>query len=227
MYVENLTYLQLTPDNCQSSNKDTVCMVSSIHLNVTVGVQVQLQRAMSRAKTATAVSDLDREVRRRKGPLVSLSRSALEDEEDREVAGQDQHHTVGLVRVGQTLIDAEKSEEGGVKSSVYWYYASSVGFIASFVATVFYIGFQGFSVGANIWLSAWSDDPLASTDVFTRNKYLAVYGVLGFFQSLFIMAATVLVSVFTLKAASTLHSTMLMRIMRSPMSFFDTTPLGR
>ena len=31
----------------------------------------------------------------------------------------------------------------------------------------------------------------------------------------------------TLNAASKLHQSMLMRILRSPMSFFDTTPLGR
>jgi ABC-type multidrug transport system fused ATPase/permease subunit len=30
-----------------------------------------------------------------------------------------------------------------------------------------------------------------------------------------------------LNAASKLHGTMLERILRSPMSFFDTTPLGR
>ena len=30
----------------------------------------------------------------------------------------------------------------------------------------------------------------------------------------------------TLNAASKLHQSMLMRILRSPMSFFDTTPLG-
>merc|ERR1719244_1014198 len=68
---------------------------------------------------------------------------------------------------------------------------------------------------------------MATTDIPTRNKYLGVYGALGFLQSLSIMGATLLCQVFTLNAASLLHSTMLMRILRSPMSFFDTTPLGR
>ena len=185
-----------------------------------------LQRALSRAKTATAISELDRE--RRRGPLVSTSRSMAdgEDKEEREVAGHDTQDAPGL-KVGQQLIDAEKSEIGGVKSDVYIYYARSIGFVASAIAALFYAAFQGFSVGANIWLSAWTADPLASTDVGVRNKYLAVYGVLGLLQGLAIMVATVLLSVFTLSAATKLHSTMLMRILRSPMSFFDTTPLGR
>ena len=42
--------------------------------------------------------------------------------------------------------------------------------------------FQGFGIGSNLWLSNWSVDPLASTDTSVRNKYLAVYGVLGLFQ---------------------------------------------
>ena len=189
---------------------------------------MKLQKAMSRAKTATAISDLDHDLRRRRGPLLSTSRSVAEgdDDEGRTVAGTDAMDAA-VQPSGQTLIDAEKTEEGGVKSAVYLYYARSIGMAATIVATLCYVAFQGFSVGANIWLSAWSSDPEASTVLAVRNKYLVVYGVLGVLQSLAIMAATLLCQVFTLNAASLLHSTMLMRILRSPMSFFDTTPLGR
>ncbi len=41
------------------------------------------------------------------------------------------------------------------------------------------------------------------------------------------MIATVVLSIGTLNAAMKLHEKMLSGIMRSPMSFFDTTPLGR
>lgn len=57
--------------------------------------------------------------------------------------------------------------------------------------------------------------------------YLSVYGVLGLLQAIFIMLSAIILSVGTLNAASKLHGTMLERILRSPMSFFDTTPLGR
>jgi ABC-type multidrug transport system fused ATPase/permease subunit len=60
-----------------------------------------------------------------------------------------------------------------------------------------------------------------------RDKYLIVYGVLGLLQSATVMVATAIAMVATLKAATKLHGTMLSRILRAPMAFFDTTPLGR
>jgi ABC-type multidrug transport system fused ATPase/permease subunit len=60
-----------------------------------------------------------------------------------------------------------------------------------------------------------------------RNLYLTVYGLLGLFQSVFIMLGVTVLSVGTLNAATKLHGTMLERILRSPMAFFDTTPIGR
>ena len=167
--------------------------------------KAQLQRRMSRAKTATAISDLDQDHLRKRhhgGPLMrSLSRSTIDDEEAaHNLANTDAMGAAGIP-VGQTLIDAEKAETGGVKAAVYIYYARSVGYIATIVACLFYIGFQGFQVGSNIWLSAWSGDPMATTDIPTRNKYLSVYGVLGLLQSLSIMGATLLCQVFTQNAA--------------------------
>jgi ABC-type multidrug transport system fused ATPase/permease subunit len=57
--------------------------------------------------------------------------------------------------------------------------------------------------------------------------YLGVYGGLGFLQSVSILAATILMAIGTLKSAAVLHQKMLSRILKAPMSFFDTTPLGR
>ena len=52
--------------------------------------------------------------------------------------------------------------------------------------------------------------------------YSSVINIIFFSQ-----VATILFSVYTLDAARKLHNTMLLRIMRGPMSFFETTPLGR
>lgn len=128
---------------------------------------------------------------------------------------------------GTQLIEDEKAEIGGVKWSIYRHYIKSIGWSFSVSTILFYLTYQSFQLAGNIWLSEWSTDPLATTDIGVRNKYLIVYGVLGFFQSGFIMVATACVMIGTLNAATKLHSTMLFRIMRSPMSFFDTTPLGQ
>eukprot|EP00095_Tigriopus_kingsejongensis_P007287 maker-scaffold313_size211302-snap-gene-0.9 protein:Tk07287 transcript:maker-scaffold313_size211302-snap-gene-0.9-mRNA-1 annotation:"multidrug resistance-associated protein 1 isoform x4" len=132
-----------------------------------------------------------------------------------------------IIKPGTQLIEDEKSAVGGVKWSVYQYYGRSVGNLMLFASLILYGSYQGFSVGSSIWLSRWSIDPLASTDTSVRNMYLGVYGVLGLFQAVFIMAGTVFISIACLNAAITMHATMLQRILRSPMSFFDTTPLGR
>ena len=50
---------------------------------------------------------------------------------------------------------------------------------------LFYALFQTSTVGANLWLSVWSEDPEAATDVSKRNLYLGVYAALGFFQVIF------------------------------------------
>ena len=50
------------------------------------------------------------------------------------------------------------------------------------VAILFYALFQTFTVGANLWLSVWSEDEDAATDTAKRNLYLGVYGTLGFLQ---------------------------------------------
>jgi ATP-binding cassette, subfamily C (CFTR/MRP), member 1 len=128
---------------------------------------------------------------------------------------------------GETIIETERAEVGSVKWPVYSYYAKSVGLMATVLSITFFVIYQSFSVGSNIWLSAWSDDPRASVEPGVRNMYLGVYGVLGVMQSISVMVATTIISIFTLNAAIKLHHSMLMRILNSPMSFFDTTPLGR
>ena len=51
--------------------------------------------------------------------------------------------------------------------------------------------------------------------------------MLGVVQAVFVTYGWVALTRGVIKAASFLHLKMLEQIMRSPMSFFDTTPLGR
>ena len=78
---------------------------------------------------------------------------------------------------GDKLIEDEKAGVGGVDWKVYLDYAKSVGYMTTLITIFFYVGYQGFSVGGNTWLSSWSVDPLASTDINVRyveyrRKYL-------------------------------------------------------
>ena len=60
-----------------------------------------------------------------------------------------------------------------------------------------------------------------------RGVFLGVYGALGLSQALFVLFGAFALAVGAIRASRTLHNSMLANLLRSPMSFFDTTPLGR
>ena len=57
--------------------------------------------------------------------------------------------------------------------------------------------------------------------------YLGIYAGLGGIQSIFTFISAISLAVAGVLAAQTLHSKLLRNILRCPISFFDTTPLGR
>lgn len=115
---------------------------------------------------------------------------------------------------------------------------------------------NGFAVASNFWLADWSNaedraSPNSTVDMWVtlwisneqghfeviltwlmfystcRGYYLSIFSVLGFGQAFFAIFAYLFLVLATIKGSSTIHSKMLTNILRSPMSFFDTTPLGR
>ncbi|KAK9257215.1 P-loop containing nucleoside triphosphate hydrolase protein [Lipomyces tetrasporus] len=122
----------------------------------------------------------------------------------------------------------EHSEKGQVKLGVYKEYikAANLSLVVSFLVLV--IGSNSMSVGGNVWLKHWSDVNTRYGDNPDTGKYLGIYlffGVSGAFMTLFY---TLVLWLFcTIEAARKLHDRMLRHVIRSPMAFFDTTPLGR
>lgn len=88
--------------------------------------------------------------------------------------------------VGEKLIEAEKAETGSVKWEVYKHYLKSIGIGLTLLTLVLNMVFQGFSIGSNMWLSAWSTDSEIVvnnvTNTAKRDLYLGVYGALGIGQ---------------------------------------------
>lgn len=135
----------------------------------------------------------------------------------------------------EKLIQDEKKEEGAVARKVFMKYFRAVGFITTVVILVIYVGFQGASVGSNIWLSLWTDDSylknpanLNTSKYADKNyMYLGIYGAFGVGQAILVMMFSLLASLSQVNAAGKLHLNMLEVVMKGPMSFFDTTPVGR
>ncbi|KAG1678222.1 Multidrug resistance-associated protein 1 [Nymphon striatum] len=126
------------------------------------------------------------------------------------------------------LIEAEKMETDGVKFSVYSAYMKRVGYFMSCMIFFFWLVSQACAVGSNIWLSFWSNNAKRAVhDTDFRNLLLGIYGTFGVGQAITIMIGALCLAFGTMRATAILHEKMLSSVMKSPMSFFDTTPSGR
>ncbi|CAL1547665.1 unnamed protein product [Lymnaea stagnalis] len=136
---------------------------------------------------------------------------------------------------GQRLIEEEKTETGTVKYNVYVVYTRAVGVLTFLMMTLVYALFQASSTFSAIWLSVWTDDQLLANStaagsaefVDKNNLYLGVYGAMGFVQGILLLIFALLATTRMVAAAGTLHYNLLDNILKAPMSFFDTTPIGR
>ncbi|XP_036428800.1 canalicular multispecific organic anion transporter 2 isoform X1 [Colossoma macropomum] len=130
---------------------------------------------------------------------------------------------------GEKLIQAETTETGRVKSKVYWEYAKAVGPLLSVFICFLYASQSAAAIGANIWLSQWTND--ARNDTIAHEKVhmrVGVYAALGITQGLLILANCLLCRAYSmLKAAHTTHLNMLHAVLRAPQAFFEATPSGR
>ncbi|XP_006177042.1 canalicular multispecific organic anion transporter 2 [Camelus ferus] len=130
-------------------------------------------------------------------------------------------------KASPVLIQEEKAEMGTVKLSVYWDYMKAVGLWTTLVICLLYGGQSAFAIGANVWLSAWTDEAAMNGQQNNTSQRLGVYATLGIMQGLLVMLSAVMMAVGGVQAARSLHQALLHNKMRSPQSFFDTTPSGR
>ena len=125
------------------------------------------------------------------------------------------------------LIETELNETGEVKRAVYWYYIRQLGW-SGFIFVLLNMLYKGSAVGTDYWLSVWTNNTLGDSSIPKyRDMYLGVYGAFGSILAFSGMILHVTLTYSTLNASRKMHKNMLDRVMRSPMSFFDTTPLGR
>ncbi|GAV06011.1 hypothetical protein RvY_16054-1 [Ramazzottius varieornatus] len=128
------------------------------------------------------------------------------------------------------LVGVEKSETGSVHTGIYVMFLRNMTWTVVAGIFVSYILSNSANLATNIWLGQWADDsrhPERSTDTSWTNYRLGVYGALGSLQGIFILMSALCLAVGQIYASRKQHEGMLRRIMRAPMVFFDTTPLGR
>ena len=159
---------------------------------------------------------------------VTRQDSGADTEGDRTThKGTMETNSGGGTRAG-TLIQDEAAETGSVDKAVYVYYLKSIGLFGAILIVTLQLTAQSASLGTSLWMETWVAGDLGDASIpENRNLYLSVYGALGFVQMISTLVLSISISLLTLNASKRLHANMLNNVWRSPMEFFDTTPVGR
>ncbi|GJJ71293.1 ATP-binding cassette, subfamily C (CFTR/MRP), member 1 [Entomortierella parvispora] len=135
-----------------------------------------------------------------------------------------------VVKVDQpnNIMTVEQMNQGSVHRSVYQAYAKACSYSAVLMYFLSMFLSQGASVATSLWLTYWSRNYDSGKGPQNTIYYIGVYAALGFGYSFLTVLQNIIVQVFCgIRSARVLHQKMLMSVLRSPMMFFDTTPMGR
>ncbi|XP_064638747.1 ATP-binding cassette sub-family C member 5-like isoform X2 [Lineus longissimus] len=141
------------------------------------------------------------------------------------------------------LITAETRASGNIKGQTYLSYVRAAGGfgVCFFVLFMFFIHIGCTGLG-NWWLSYWLAQGSGNTSVTVDNVtyisdnisdnpqmyfYNSVHGAILIAILITTCIRSLLLMKCTLHASNTLHDLLFVKVLRSPMSFFDMTPTGR
>ncbi|OXB77004.1 UNVERIFIED_CONTAM: hypothetical protein H355_014826 [Colinus virginianus] len=127
----------------------------------------------------------------------------------------------------EKLIQAETTEMGTVKLTVFWQYMKAVSPVVSLIICFLYCCQNAASIGANVWLSDWTNEPVINGTQHNTSMRIGVYAALGFLQGFIVFISSYTLAMGGINAARTLHTALLENKFHTPQSFYDTTPTGR
>ncbi|KAF8666270.1 hypothetical protein HU200_053693 [Digitaria exilis] len=124
---------------------------------------------------------------------------------------------------GDQLIKREEREMGDTGFKPYMIYLrQNKGFLYAFLCVTSHMIFLAAQISQNSWMAANVENPSVSTA-----KLISVYIAIGICSVFFVLSRTLSAIVLGLETSRSLFSQLLNSLFRAPMSFFDSTPLGR
>ncbi|KAF9937592.1 hypothetical protein BGZ65_001355 [Modicella reniformis] len=135
----------------------------------------------------------------------------------------------------EQLVTEERMKEGNVTQEIILTYLRALSFKYVVVVTLLFIVAQACFVGTTLWLKHWikvsgeaerADDPkIAAPSI---RVFLGIYALLTFLYAVaYVAVSWILFAVARIRASELLHRNLISKVLRLPMSFFDTNPLGR
>ncbi|KAJ1301602.1 hypothetical protein OPQ81_008850 [Rhizoctonia solani] len=122
------------------------------------------------------------------------------------------------------LMQVEERNTGAISGSAYLdYFKAANGGILIPLLFVAILLTQGATVMSAYWLVYWQEMKWS----YPQGFYMGIYAGLGAAQAVSIFAMGALFALMSFYASVSLHRGAMKRLMHAPMSFFDTTPLGR
>lgn len=125
---------------------------------------------------------------------------------------------------GGQLIQDEEKESGHVSTEVYWAYVTkALGGALVPILLLIQLLWQSLQIGSDYWLAAYT----SGTTRATQDDFLRVYSLLALGSGAFVFVRTMAISWAGLAITQSFYSDMLRSVFRAPMSYFDSTPIGR
>lgn len=120
-----------------------------------------------------------------------------------------------------------QQEERAVKSVGWDVYAAYIRASGSILNAPLVFGLlvltQCGNIATSLWLSYWTSNKFG----YSEGQYIGVYAALGVTQALLMFAFSLSLTILGTTASRVMLNRAMTRVLRAPMSFFDTTPLGR
>ncbi|KAH7033322.1 ATP-binding cassette transporter protein YOR1-like protein [Microdochium trichocladiopsis] len=157
-----------------------------------------------------------------------MESTAVEKEEEKEDAAVEKPQSDDKPKAKKKrtpgLMQAEERAVASVPWSTYRAYVRASGTLLNAPMTLLVLILsQGANIVTSLWLSYWTSNKFG----FEENIYIAGYVALGTIQCLLMFCFSIYLTMLGTRASRTLLGKAVQRTLRAPMSFFDTTPLGR